>query len=393
MNLLDEAASAEIWNSPYAYRVVADFDPASPLRPDGQPISPWRRRNVADLLVDPRDAYLVGDVTVTTAPMFSFQAFPQVSVELTPGWTRRTPTAPHRCRSPPRGHRALAVRRDSAPATTGHRRSTGRHAGPPTTPAPADLRLGQRRRPLRPVEDTSDTGTPGYHWRAAYHRPLESGGDVATDWKAAVEPWLSLPDPLPEKLQVNFFVDLPWPDISVALLQVQYVDEAAGVRTAVETVTLSAATPLVTRLFSVAAGGFRGISYRLTLKLAAGPLMEGSWRTTADDRVVIDRRLVDQREVVVRAVGGPLADRGLAGAQVQLQVRGTTGQPLVDRTFRWQLVRRPAGRRISTICVAIRRTSRCSTRSARWIRTGSGGSSPGGPAPRTCSSSISVPSP
>ena len=397
VNLLDEADRAEIWNSPYVYRVIADFDPTSPLRPAGPPISPWRRRDVADLLVDPRNAYAVGDVTVTTAPMFSFQAFPQVTVDFTPGLEtpnpsraaqvsltpRRLPSTGSSVPTPP----LRPLRRRPHPrAASGFRRPRRRRRRPPTRSATATL-CGPSK-PLRTSELRATTGGP----------PTTGRWSPVATWRptgSPVEPWLSLPDPLPEKLQVNFFVDLPWPDIAVALLQVQYVDEAAGVRTAVETVTLSAANPLITRLFSIAAGGFRGIAYRLTLKLAAGPLMvrrgpggpprTTGWSSTADWWTNVRS---------FRAVGGPLADRRLASAQVQLQVRGTTGQPLVDKTFSdgsWSGGQ--AGPHISTTCVGIRRTCRCSIRSARSTRTASGGSNPGAPAPPTCSSSTSVPSP
>ena len=155
VNLLDEADRAEIWNSPYVYRVIADFDPTSPLRPAGPPISPWRRRNVADLLVDPRDAYVVGDVTVTTAPMFSFQAFPQVTVELTPGLETPNPSrAAQVSLTPETATEHWQFGADPAAATTGPPPPPpGGIRVPPTTPAPPptpdSVTDGD---PVRPVE-------------------------------------------------------------------------------------------------------------------------------------------------------------------------------------------------------------------------------------------------
>jgi len=286
VNLLDDAARGAVWDTPYEYRVLADFDPSSPLRPAGASgtsgggaavaESPWRGQQARELLVDPREAYSVTDVTVTVAPLFSFALFGAVTVELRPlGDPART---------------ARVILRPDAPSQAWRYAAAGAQGSP-------------------------------YQWRAVYHRPLEAGGDVSTEWADAVEPWLSLPDPMPEKLAVTFFIDLPWADVSAALLQLRYDDDAHDVHYAEETITLSAATPVLSRVYSIAAGGSRALGYRLTVKLAAGGLLEGSWRAATDDRIVIDRRLVDERQVQVRALGGPLAALKLAEVAVALEVR------------------------------------------------------------------------
>ena len=298
VNLIDDAARSAVWDTPYEYRVLADFDPSSPLRPTGTEAaaveSPWRSQRAGDLLVDPREAYAVTDVTVTVAPLFSFALFAAVTVEVKPvGDAARTARLVLTAEADSQQWRYAAVGADGSP----------------------------------------------YAWRATYHRPLEAGGDVTTEWAEAVEPWLSLPDPMPEKLAVAFYVDLPWPDISVALLEVRYDDEAHDVHYAEETITLGADTPVVQRTYSIAAGGSRAVNYRLTIKLAAGGLVEGSWREAADDRIVVDRRLVDERQVLVRAIGGPLAPLNLADVAVALEVRDPVTQAVRAATR----LRMPAG--------------------------------------------------
>ncbi|HEY3258724.1 MAG TPA: hypothetical protein VGJ95_00405, partial [Pseudonocardiaceae bacterium] len=277
VNLLDDAARNAVWDTPYEYRVLADFDPSSRLRPAGPAESAWQVHQARDLLVDPREAYAVTDVTVTVAPLFSFALFGAVTVELRPA-------------GDPGARAARVILRPDAPS------QQWQYASPGAAGAP-------------------------YQWRASYHRPLEAGGDVTTEWTEAVEPWLSLPDPMPEKLTVTFFVDLPWADISAALLELRYDDPAHDVHYAEETITLSADTPVLSRTYSIAAGGSRALSYRLTVKLAAGGLLEGSWREATDDRIVIDRRLVDERQVQVRAIGGSLAAVKLVEVVVALEVR------------------------------------------------------------------------
>ncbi|HEX2704839.1 MAG TPA: hypothetical protein VHM65_03710 [Candidatus Lustribacter sp.] len=280
VNLLDEAAREAVWKRPYVYRVVARFDPSSPLRPGEVVTSAWTDRRTSDLLVDPREAYAVTDVSVTVAPLFSFELFPAVTVDLHPG----TPGGP-------------------ATALAGTRR----------------VQLDAEH-PLQHWVFTSLPGDLSYSYRATYHRPSEAGGAVTTEWGAAVEPFLSLPDPMPEKLTVTFFVDLPWTELSLAMLQIRYDDAAHDVHYAQETLTLEAGTTHVARTYSIASGGSRSLSYRLTLQRAAGGLVDGSWREAGDDRVVVDRRLVDERAVRVKALG-TLADRRLVRAAVRIEAR------------------------------------------------------------------------
>ncbi|MET0789213.1 MAG: hypothetical protein ABWY33_08225 [Cellulomonas sp.] len=281
VNLLEEAQRETVWDRPYVYRVSADFDPSSPVRPPGQAVSAWRTRQSTDLVVDPREAYAVTDVTVTVAPLFSFALFPAVTVELRPG---------------------------SAAAA----------------PATARVQLDADH-PLQHWSFASLPDDVSYSSRATYHRPPEAGGDVVSPWSSAVEPFCSLPDPMPEKLTVTFFVDLPWAELAAALLQVRYQDEAAGVRYPEETVRLGADTPNVSRTYSIAAGGSRSVAYRLTLQPLVGALVDGSWRAATDDRVIVDRRLVEERQVQVKVLGS-LAEQKLLRATLRLEVRDPADQ-------------------------------------------------------------------
>lgn len=279
LNLLADAAQPD-WKRPYRYRVTAHFDPATGLLPGQRVTGEWTDANTADLYVEPRSVYAATDVTLTVAPLFSFTLFPVVSVELAAG------TA---------------------------------------TSATAQLTLDAEHPLLHWVAASTDPSA-GYSYRPTFHRPVEAGGAVVGDWTHALEPFVSLPDPMPEKLMVTFFVALPWPQIAFAMLELAYADEAAGIRYAPETVVLSAATINLQRTYSIASAGSRELAYRLTVQRTDGTLVEGSWRTTTDDRVIVDSRLIEQRQVRVRVLGA-LADRGLATASLHLEVRAADGNP------------------------------------------------------------------
>ncbi len=281
VNLLDDSVAEPVWTRPFSYRVVARFDPSSPLRPGEEVATGWVQRRATDLLVDPREAYSVTDVSVTVAPLFSFDLFPVVTVELHPGLPADIAAGS-----------AASASRVQLDATT----STQHWV---FTSPPADA---------------------SYSYRATYHRSVEAGGPVVGPWAGAVEPFLSLPDPMPEKLTVAFFISLPWEQIALALLAVRYEDRGAGIRYAEETITLEATTQHLTRTYSIAAGGLRAVEYRLTIQRTDGVLVDGSWRQATDDRVVVDRRLVEDRQVRIGVLGS-LADRGLARAVLRVEAR------------------------------------------------------------------------
>jgi hypothetical protein len=281
VNLLDESVAEPVWKRPFSYRVVARFDPSSPLRPGDEVATAWQQRRATDLLVDPREAYAVTDVSVTVAPLFSFDLFPAVTVELHPG------------------------------------PSTDSAAG---APAPAARVQLDATNPVQHWVFTSPPGDPSYSYRATYHRPVEAGGPVVGPWASAVEPFLSLPDPMPEKLTVAFFVALPWDHIALALLAVRYEDRGAGIRYAEETITLDSTIQHLTRTYSIAAGGSRAVEYRLTIQRTDGALIDGSWRQATDDRIVVDSRLVEDRQVRISVLGS-LTERALARAMLRVEAR------------------------------------------------------------------------
>jgi hypothetical protein len=284
VNLLEDQARGAAMDTLCTYRTLVDFAPDSPLIGHHPSVmSDWKPYHATTLVADPREAYTVADVTVTVAPLFSFTLFPAVTVELISGIENGT--------------------------------GSGAEAGLATR-----VQLDANN-PLQHWVFATDAATAGYRYRPTYHRPLTAGGDVVGEWQSAVEPWLSLPDPMPEKLDVAFFVDLPWADITSALLQVFYEDKEHSIRYERETITLGQDSAVVRRTYSIAAGGTRAVKYRLTIKLARGGLLEGSWREAADDRIIIDRRLVDERQVLLRVIGGTLAEQNLREARVTLQVR------------------------------------------------------------------------
>lgn len=276
LNLLSEASEPDL-RRPYRYRVSVDFDPATGLLPGERVTGEWTDANTTDLYVEPRSVYAATDVTLTVAPLFSFALFPVVSLELAPG--------------------------DAA--------------------ATAQLTLDAEH-PTRHWVAASTDPKAGFSYRATFHRPPEAGGAVVGAWTHAVEPFVSLPDPMPEKLVVTFFVALGWSQITFAMLELAYADDAAGIRYAPETVVLNATTPNLQRTYSIAHNGSRELAYRLTVQRTDGTLVEGSWRTTTDDRVIVDSRLIEVRQVRVRVLGA-LADRGLATASLHLEVRAADG--------------------------------------------------------------------
>ena len=264
--------------NPYRYRVEAVFDPTGPFGPHAPVLSAWQRGRATDLVVEPRLAYTVADVDVTAAPLFSFAQFPMITVEL----------------------RGVV---DGAPAL-----------GSSRVQLSADQPMARWR--FRSFEP----GTPGYEYRATYHRDRAAGGDVSLGWRRTYDPWLSLPDPMPDKRPLNVFVDLPWADVRLAFLQLRYRDEANGIAFD-DHIDLDPAAPVVRREYAIADGGPRTISYRLTMLLASGALVEGSWLPTEDDRLVVDGRSVEKRLIRIEAIGGTLADHGLREAKVHLEVR------------------------------------------------------------------------
>jgi hypothetical protein len=84
---------------------------------------------------------------------------------------------------------------------------------------------------------------------------------------------------------------------------------------------LNAQTRFLRRDIPIAKEGSRAILYRLTIFMNDGRLMEGAWRETADERLLLDQRIVEQGVITIRTVGGNLRDNRLEEVRVQLQVR------------------------------------------------------------------------
>jgi hypothetical protein len=226
--------------------------------------------------VEPREAYQVPEVTVAAAPTFSWDQFPAVEVDL-------------------------------------------RHADPRGRTEHARLALGPDH-PSGTWRFRADAGSPApYGYAITYHRPADAGGPISVPERELVDTLLTVPDPLPRKRRLNVFVSLPWERIITAFLELRYDDDTNGIHTN-EQLDLSAGTPYLRRDLPVAAAGPTTVMYRLTVLFTDGRLLEGSWRGTDDDRLVIDQRTVDSRAVSVRVIGGPLADRNLREVHLKLEV-------------------------------------------------------------------------
>jgi hypothetical protein len=268
---------------PFHYRTTISFDPAGPFGPRPQLQADWRDGNVTELYVEPRNAYRVTDVTVAATPTFSFGPFPAVTGE----FRVRDATVG----AEQHGRVALAADRPQG---------TWRYAS-----------FGDRAQP--------------YEYRLTYHREAASGGPIETPWASAIDDWLSVPDPMPVKRTINLFTSLPWADLSVAFVQIRYDDPTHGVHFE-EQIDLGADTPFFKREYPIHADGPRALGYRLTLLFTSGALLEGSWRETDDERLVLDRRVVDNRRITVRALGGTLAELRLTSVEVELtSIDPTTG--------------------------------------------------------------------
>jgi hypothetical protein len=113
-------------------------------------------------------------------------------------------------------------------------------------------------------------------------------------------------------------VNLPWPEIAIGFVQLRYDDEPNGIRFD-EQIDLDPSIRFLRRDYPIAAKGPRTISYRLTMLLTDGQLLEGSWRETTDERLVLDRRLVERKAITLRAIGGGLAENKLSAVYVKLQ--------------------------------------------------------------------------
>ncbi|MCC6588926.1 MAG: hypothetical protein IT168_19675 [Bryobacterales bacterium] len=266
--------------TPYQYRTTVNFDPASRFGFHDPLSTNWTDARTTELYVEPRgpETYQLRAVQVAVTPVFSFAVFPIVTVELKAGQDN-TATL----------QAARVTLNQEKPQNEWRYRSFG----PSLLP---------------------------YRYRATFHRLADRGGDIQTDWIEQTEDWLSVPDPLPRKRTINVFVNLPWQDIAASFIQLRYNDDPNDIHYD-EQIDLDPAKRVIRRDIPIANTGSRAVQYRLTIFLASGVLMEGSWRETEDERVLVDRRLVDTRLVRVQSVGGKLRDNRLAQVRLRLQVR------------------------------------------------------------------------
>lgn len=276
VNLLGRANPS--LSQPYRWRAEVQFDPAGPFGPHPPAGLDWRDGATSELIVEPREAYMVRAVTVEASPTFSWSQFPAVDVDL----RYSDPTDP--AGTVQHGRLGLSQSR------------------------PRDIWR------FRAVV----AGTPAYSYRITYERPDDQGGTIAVPERQQADDILTIPDPLPRKRRLNIFISLPWEKISTAFLEVEYRDDAHGIHSE-DQIDLSAGTTYIRKDIPIAADGPAAVSYRLTVLFSDGKLLTGSWRSTDDDRLVIDRAVVDSRAVTVRVVSGPLASHHLAEVHIRLE--------------------------------------------------------------------------
>jgi len=278
VNLLGEADPR--LSAPYEYRYTVHFDPTGRFGFHQPVTSPWQEARTTELFVEPRSAatYTVRTVQVGLAPTFSFSQFAAVTVELRAGSVNT-----------PEFQSARMILNQEKLQAEWRYRSFGH------IPMP-------------------------YEYRATFHRPLDRGGDIQGSWTAQAEDWLSIPDPLPRKRTINLITNLPWPELLAAFIQLRYADEANGIHYD-EQIDLNSSTVFFRRDIPIAENGPRALSYRLTILFHSGKLMEGSWRETEDDRLLLDRRVVESRLVRFRTVGGTMRENRLSQVRILLQAR------------------------------------------------------------------------
>jgi hypothetical protein len=262
----------------YQYRQEIEFNPAGPFGPHPNVTTAWQTGRTAELFAEPRDAYMIREVNASVSPDFSFGQFPAVTVEF-----RYTSEGDA---DPPAGRLRLDAGQSS---------QVWRFRSFAPSPLP-------------------------YEYRATYHRPADAGGDIQGAWTPAIDNWLSLPDPLPVKRPLNLFVSLPWQDIATAFIDIHYEDDAHGVHFD-DHIDLAPEQRFIRKEYLIAAGAPRALSYRLTILPKMADVIEGSWRQTEDDRLAIDKRLVDHRQISVQMIGGGLVENKLSEVRIHLQVR------------------------------------------------------------------------
>jgi hypothetical protein len=276
VNLLGRAENP--FDLPYHYRTEVLFNPAGPFGAHAPATSEWQLGRTAQLIAEPRAVYSVREIDVGVTPTFSFAQFPAVTVEL---------------RYAGEGAETLQTDRVQLSAEAPQTKWRYRSFSPQLLP---------------------------YEYRVTYHRDAATGGPIAGEWRQSAEDWLSIADPLPRKRPLTMLVNLPWPEIALAFIQLRYDDDRNDIHID-EQIDLTPESRAIRRDYGIAGDGPRTLRYRLTLVLNNNDIVEGSWRETEDERLLLDKRLVESRVVAVKLIGGPFATAHLAEVRVGLEVR------------------------------------------------------------------------
>lgn len=282
VNLLGIANPLDL---PYEYRATIHFDPTHAFGPHGAVQTAWQTGRSSQLFIEPRLAYRVESIQVAPLPTFQFQQFAAIVVDLSYG--------------------------DQVA------RLTFQEATP---------QIWQFRH--------FETEQPIYQFTVTYLRPeAADAGDITLPTRESTAEILSLPEPAPDKRNLQILVNLPLEGVHVAFLELRYTDEANGIAFD-EHINLLDNSRFIRKIYDIADGGPQEIDYRLTLFTNQG-LVEGEWRTTPDTRLVVDASLLENRLVTVRAVGGTLAENRLKTVRIHLQQRSPEGTVRAERQVVW----------------------------------------------------------
>lgn len=270
---------------PYQYRVTVHFDPAHRFGAHPAAQTVWQDGRSAEQYVEPRLAYAVEEIEVALPPTFQFDQFATVVVDLVFGDQTERLTF-----------------QDARPQVWRFRHDGGKR--------------------------------PAYRYTVSYLRPAGAdAADIVLPTATTTTDLLSLPHPAPDKRPLQILVNLPLEGVHVAFLEIAYDDPERGISFE-EQIDLSADLRFIRRMYEIADGGPQELRYRLTIFSNDG-LVEGEWRTTEDTRLVVDAGLLENRIVIVRPLGGTLADNRLSAVRIALQQRAADGTVRAERNIVW----------------------------------------------------------
>jgi len=275
VNLLGKERAA--FPEPYHYRTEVRFDPAHDFGAHDPLQSDWLPGRTTQLVVEPRSTYALREVALSVSPVFSFQLYPAVEIEIE---YEEEDGAPQRGR--------VVLDRETQTAVWRYRAHT--------------------------------LASTCFTYSVTYHRPPGSGAGICSGPKTGCSEWIVIDDPLPRKRQLTLVTALPWDQVTIALVRVRYEDKEHDIEYD-EDIDITSDCLFIRRDYAIAEEGHRRIKYRLSVLLTDGRFIDGSWRETEAERIVVDRTLIDEKAVRIQCIGDSLEEAKLSAIRVHLQVR------------------------------------------------------------------------